>query len=565
MSNRPRFPASVSILFACGSLVLASPALLLASNTVSASTTLALMTALLAALLATALVLVLRQALLAPLGNIDQALDKAAAGHGNLSTTLATENSGSLAEISAHYNTFVGKLRDMLDAFRRQAIRIAVEAVRVRDHLLAATKNTETQENLAREISSSCAAVTETAGNVASRASALNAVAQTRLEEAHHSRDELNALVTAITTINDRQQSFGSTVEALAQHSQKIAQITQLIQDISDQTNLLALNAAIEAARAGEQGRGFAVVADEVRKLAERAKTAAVAITDSTRDMNSQASNTLAVTRQVSADTESARIAVERAANSFNGMVENFDATTDELHGISAAMLELETASRDILGRAQEIDNLSHDLGGKMHQSVNAAAQLNGATEEILASGARFKLGSGAFERVLNHCWHCRDLVQDILQKHAERGDNIFDQNYRQIPGITPPKYETAYDKLVEKDLQDIYEIGLDQSFGVFSMIAVDQNGYAPTHIRQYAVQTGNPEKDVVFSRHKRIFNDPVGLRSARNTEPFVVQTYLGVAGGTILTDIAAPIFVNGRHWGNLRTTINPKIFEAGN
>ncbi|MGE5385013.1 MAG: methyl-accepting chemotaxis protein, partial [Betaproteobacteria bacterium] len=210
------------------------------------------------------------------------------------------------------------------------------------------------------------------------------------------------------------------------------------------------------------------------------------------------------------------------------------------------------------LGRAQEIDSLSHDLGEKMRHSLESAAKLNTATEDILASGARFKLGTGMLERALNHCWGCRDRIQAVLQQHADRGVNVFDQAYRQIPDITPPKYETAYDKLVEKEMQDVYQNGLDKSLGVFSMIAVDSNGYCPIHIREYSVQSGNPEKDFVFSRHKRIFNDPVGLRAARNTEPFIVQTYLGVAGGAVLTDIASPIFINGRHWGNLRVTIDP-------
>ncbi len=500
----------------------------------------------------------IRRALLAPLGKVAEVVEKASSGQGNLAQNLDLGNNSALGVIGRNYNAFLGKLREMLDIIRRQAVRIAVEAVRVKDHLTNAAAGTEKQEALARDISVSCAAVTDTAVNVSSRAAALNAVAQNRLDDARHSQEELNTLVTSIATINQRQQTFRTTVESLSKHSHEINQITQLIQDISDQTNLLALNAAIEAARAGEQGRGFAVVADEVRKLAERAKAAATTITGSTLAMTDLADNTLEVTRQVSADTENARMAVEQASQSFNGMVDNFSATTDELHGISSAMLQLEASSREILGRAQEIDSLSHDLGEKMRHSLDSAGKLNTATEDILASGARFRLGMGNFERAVDYCWSYRDKIQAVLQQHADRGVNVFDQAYRQMPNITPPKYETAYDKLVEQEFQTIMESGLQKEYGVISMLPVDANGYAPTHIRTYSVQTGDPAKDVVFSRHKRIFNDPVGLRAARNTEPFIAQTYLGVAGGMILTDIASPILVNGRHWGNLRVTIDP-------
>lgn len=509
-------------------------------------------------------VAVLRRALLNPLREIAGAIAEASSGQGNLANNLQLSSQSELGLIGSNYNSFLAKLRDMLDLIRRQAIRIAVEAVRVKDHLTTAAASTDKQEALARDISVSCAAVTDTAGRVSSRAVSLNSAAMSRLEDARHSQDELNTLVESIATINTRQQSFRTTVESLSKYSHEINQTTQLIQDISDQTNLLALNAAIEAARAGEQGRGFAVVADEVRKLAERAKTAASTITLSTRKMTSMADNTLEVTLQVSADTENARVAVERASVSFNGMVDNFNATANELQDISGSMQELEKASREILGRSQEIDQLSHDLGEKMRNSLQSGVQLNTSTEDILASSARFKLGTGSFERVLKNCWACRDIIQSVLQRQSDQGVNIFDQSYRQIPNSNPPKFETAYDKLIEREAQDTYEAYIDKQIGIFSMMAVDSNGYNPIHTRVFSVHTGDPAKDSIYSRHKRIFNDPVGLRSARNTEPFCVQTYLAASGQNVppMTEIASPIFVNGRLWGNVRTTVDPSFLQ---
>jgi len=505
--------------------------------------------------------LLLRRRFLKPLRDIAAAVEKASSGQGDLSQNLPDGSDSEIGQISDNYNSFLAKLRNALDLIRRQAIHIASEAVWVKTHLTTAAATTEKQEALAHKISVSCAAVTDTASGVSKRANSLNQVAQERLDDAKHSQTELLSLVSSIAAINERQQAFRLTVESLSKHAHEIDQITLLIKEVSDQTNLLALNAAIEAARAGEQGRGFAVVADEVRKLAERTKNATNTISESTQVMTNLADDTLQVTLQVSSDTENARVSVERASSSFDGMVQNFGATTEELQGISKAMTDLEAASQEILGHAQEIDGLSRSLGETMRQSLTSSAQLNTSTEEILASGARFKLGTGKFEAALERCWGLRDRVQAVLKAHADRGVDIFDQNYRQMPGITPPKFETAYDKLVEKEIQDILESGIEGGQFI-SMMAVDVNGYGPIHLRKYSVQSGDPEKDLTLSRHKRKFDDPVGLRSARNTEPFIAQTYLAPAIGKPLTEVASPIYVNGRHWGNLRVNIIPETLR---
>lgn len=515
-------------------------------------------TVVLAALTTAAVLVLLSRSFLHPLQGISSVIAESVAKGGDFSNNIQDDHSR-LGLIARHYNGLLDKLRKTIDNIRCQTIGISSESSVLRERLGDAAKGSEQQESLAYDIRTSCAAVTTTAVNVSSRAASLNATAQNRLEDAHRSQSELTALVNSIATINERQRSFRTTVESLSKHSHDIDQITLLIQDISDQTNLLALNAAIEAARAGEQGRGFAVVADEVRKLAERAKIAASSITDSTRQMAELADNTLNVTIEVSADTENARIAVEQASRSFDSMVQNFSATTNELQDISHAMQELEASNRDILSRAEQIDALSRKLGERMRNSLESSNRLNVASEDVFASGAKFTLGSGMFEKVLQQSFALRDQCQQILQRYADRGTNIFDQSYRPIPGIEPPKYETAYDKQVESELQEFYEQAMQKIPSAASLVASDVNGYVPTHIRKYSVQSGNLEKDITFSRHKRIYNDAVSLRACRNTEPFLYQTYYHQGLKEALTDISTPIFINGKLWGNLRININPK------
>ncbi|MBW7862110.1 MAG: methyl-accepting chemotaxis protein [Rhodocyclaceae bacterium] len=498
----------------------------------------------------------------ASLAHTADQLSELADREGDLSRTLP-EAGGELGRVNRAWNAFLARLRKVMDRTRQRAVKVAVEAVTLRQNLGEADQSANRQAALANEIAGECERIAATATAIAQDTSALTDASGEQLENARVSRAELQALVDRIAAINARQDGFLATVQLLDQRAREIHGITRLIQEISDQTNLLALNAAIEAARAGEQGRGFAVVADEVRKLAERVKAATGAISESIREMGTLATDTCAVTEEVKRDTDEARSSVLTAAERFESMVSGFSTLNDAMLTIRGSMQELEQANRGICAKAATIDELSRDVGQRMRVCLDAAVRLNTITEEELGAASQFTLGEGAFERVLEGCRRYRDAVQACLERHAAAGVEVFDRQYRPISGTQPQKFETSYDRAVERDLQEIYQRALEEFPWLAVMIAVDGNGYAPTHVRQYSVHKGEPEHDFVYSRHKRKFDDPVGLRSARNEAPYLAQTYLQSGTGRILTDISVPIFVRGRQWGNLRSNVNPAALTS--
>lgn len=501
-----------------------------------------------------------RRALLQPLDQTIQALAEGSAEEGDLSGSLREDFADSIARVNRGCNALFDRLRSILDRMRRRAIQIAVEAVKLRKNLTEAGESATQQEALAAGISHESEKMAAMASGIAGETTSLTEASTAQLGQARTSQAELMTLVETIAAINARQDSFLSTVRLLDQRAREIDGITVLIKEISDQTNLLALNAAIEAARAGEQGRGFAVVADEVRKLAERVKTATGAISESIREMGVLATDTCTLTEEVKRDTDQARSAVEQAATRFDVMVDGFGVLNDAVSKIRGSMIELEEANRAICDKSARIDALSRDVGQRMKHCLETATGLNAITEDELGVASRFTIGRGSFEEIVRICWAYRDRIRACLESHAASGANIHDRDYRPIPGTQPQKYETAYDRLIERELQAIYDEAMGQHPWVTTMIAVDGNGYAPTHIRKYSVHSGDPEKDLTFSRHKRRFDDPVGLRSARNDAPYLTQTYLQAGTGKILTDISSPIHVGGKHWGNLRVNVDPGV-----
>ena len=142
---------------------------------------------------------------------------------------------------------------------------------------------------------------------------------------------------------------------------------------------------------------------------------------------------------------------------------------------------------------------------------------------------------------------------QQQLARGARVVEILKQPQYRPIPNTFPQKYSTPYDSLFDQIVSPIQEDVLAKSSDLIFCICGDDHCYVPSHHLKFARPlTGDPEIDKVQNRTKRIFDDPTGVRAARNTTPFLLQTYLRDTG-EILNDMSTPIIINGRHWGVVR------------
>jgi len=153
-------------------------------------------------------------------------------------------------------------------------------------------------------------------------------------------------------------------------------------------------------------------------------------------------------------------------------------------------------------------------------------------------------------------------IFNEAIDNGVFKVGDVFDTDYQEIPGFTPPKYHTRYDSYLDKAILSLQDEFLKDESVVFA-VTVDKNGYLPTHNSKYQQPiSGEYAADLVGNRTKRIFDDPVGIAAARNTGAAFQQEYSRDTG-EIMWDISSPIYVKGKHWGGFRIGFSLNKIQA--
>jgi methyl-accepting chemotaxis protein len=187
-------------------------------------------------------------------------------------------------------------------------------------------------------------------------------------------------------------QESARTVESLGARSDQIGAIIGTIEDIADQTNLLALNAAIEAARAGEQGRGFAVVADEVRALAERTTRATREIGEMIKAIQGETRDAVAAMEQGVSQVEAGTIEAARSGEALRDILEQVNSVAMQVNQIATAAEEQTATTGEIASNMQQITEVVQQTSCGAQESATAAAQLNNNAGELQRLVQQFRL-----------------------------------------------------------------------------------------------------------------------------------------------------------------------------
>ena len=333
----------------------------------------------------------------------------------------------------------------------------------------------------------------------------------------------------------------------LAQVSEAAAEITK----ISLQTRLVAFNAAVEAKHAGEAGRGFAVVAEAVKALAGQVESSSKAIVSAIASLQERIDR---FSTELTED-RSKPSAIHTAFHEVEADVQRIASSADQ-SGRQMGLLN---------ERAQELERevmqASHGLKVAFDGSDRFLRMSEELVEQIAESGV--EVDDLPFIRTAQQAAaEIGELLEQALSAGQISQADLFDEQYRPIEGTSPQQHLTRFCALTDRLLPAVQEKMLGFSDKVVFCIAADRNGYIATHNRKYCQpqRPGDTVWNTANSRYRRIFNDRTGLASARNTRPFLLQTYRRDMGGgkfVLLKEASAPIVVNGRHWGGLRLAFN--------
>lgn len=326
-----------------------------------------------------------------PLKRINAAMVDIAQGEGDLTRRLNADGGDELAQLAASFNEFVSKIQQLVKSVQHSA----QEEERAAERLAAlSSQSSEQSDELRSQTDSVATAINElssSAGEVAEHARTAAESANTADEEAGRSAVIVREAVNNIEALTAQLRKAGEQARLLQDGSDKIGNILGVIVAIAEQTNLLALNAAIEAARAGEAGRGFAVVADEVRTLATRTQQSTdeiSTIVDSIQGAIKDVTHIISDVEQRSQTTNDGALKAEQAISQIQEAVANISSMNVQ---IASATDEQSRVTRDLSENVTGISDLSGDNQSANQQVAEVSQKLTKNSIDLSQLVSRFK------------------------------------------------------------------------------------------------------------------------------------------------------------------------------
>jgi methyl-accepting chemotaxis protein len=323
---------------------------------------------------------------------LKERIDTLSTGEADLTSRLVIVNDDELGDISHSVNKFIIYLQSMMLDISQASAHITNSTEQLNQQSMKVNQALLTHASETEQVVSAITEMSSTSESVAQNAADTSINTQKANDEAKLSKTIVTEASNSVISLVDEVDSASASINTMSGNTQEIIKALSVIGEIADQTNLLALNAAIEAARAGEQGRGFAVVADEVRSLAARTQTSTAEINKILSTLSNDADNAVAA-------MDVTRSSCQRTAENTARVTDSLDKMTDFIIHINDLSAQIATASEEQSVVTEEVNrnmnNISEmvkELTRSGQETLDSTQNLASANSQLDALVKKFKL-----------------------------------------------------------------------------------------------------------------------------------------------------------------------------
>ncbi|ASM52318.1 methyl-accepting chemotaxis protein [Pseudoalteromonas espejiana DSM 9414] len=330
--------------------------------------------------------------LMQPMLRLNDAIEDIAQGEGDLTKRLEVENNDEFGQLSHSFNIFIEKIQRSIEQVKitTTQLDIVIASVVTQTHASLAMYDDQTKrtDSVALAVNN----FSHTATSIANNASEASEIAKNADQHSTQNQQTLNQSVNSIHQLSDNMEQAQQTINSLNAHTVSIGQVLEVIKGVSEQTNLLALNAAIEAARAGEAGRGFAVVADEVRQLAHRTKQSTQEIEDTVSQLQKGSNHAVELMKTSLQDSEKSVEQAEAVSHLMGQIIESIKQINGANHSVADATVEQNDMVKSLHCDIKSMSELSLQGQNNLQSTLNECTKLKQQFSDLEHMVQKFKV-----------------------------------------------------------------------------------------------------------------------------------------------------------------------------